>query len=128
MITLSHLSEWRRNEKETAILLVPIPLADLEAYVKKVKEEAGDLFLQGTDCEAHAALDLIQDTMQIRRAKLARAAELNPHADPPSPKTLYDFESCCWFALTEGYRYLDEAIEEVNLTGNWCGKWGPRKK
>lgn len=126
-LTLSTLSEWRRQEKDTPGLCHPPPLADIKTLMDQLLQEAGeDPLALGEDCEIFAAKDLLADIFEIRRAKLARAAELNPDdATLPNVKNWYPFESNAWFHLTNGYRLLDKCTKEIVSNGAWNGKWGP---
>lgn len=126
-LTLPILAEFKRDEKNSPDMIIPPGgsanfLTDLKTYLDRVKEEAGphpagwDM-----DCEALAAMELIKDIFEIRRAKLVRAAE---HCAPPTPKQMFDFESCAWFGFLSTYKHLDKEIERVCINGNWSGKWG----
>ncbi len=127
-LTLETLAEFRRAEKETAEITRPPVnfLPDLKDYLTRVQEEARQPpAMWDPDCEAHAAMDILEDIFRIRRGKLARAAELNPdNATLPSPGNLFEFESCCWFGLTGNYRLLGKVYKDLCIRGEWSGKWG----
>jgi hypothetical protein len=127
-LTIHDLTEFRRRERDDPRITTPSPnfLDDLKTYLDKIKQEAGPHPAQwDLDCEALAAMDLVQEIFRIRRSKLARIAELNPDdATTPAPKQLFLFENCAWFGLTATYRLLDKTIEQVCQTGTWSGRWG----
>jgi hypothetical protein len=124
MIILTDLAEFRRQEKETPDLQQPPAnfLQDLKEYMARVQEEAGP-HPAGWDmeCEAIAAMDLLDDIFRIRRAKLAQAAE---HDAQLPVSHMFTFESCAWSGITRKFRLLDEAIKEMVHKGEWSGKWG----
>jgi len=128
-LSLHDLAEWRRQEKEIPGLCLPPPLPDIKALRDQLMQEAGpDPRQWDADCEALAAREILEDPFRIRRGKLARACELNPDdASLPAVKAMYPFESNIWFHLTEGYRMLDFATQEVLRKGEWSGKWRPDK-
>lgn len=126
-LTLSDLIEFRHRELHEPGMVAPQPnsgqfLRDLKEYMDRVKAEAGpEPAAWDQDCEAHAAMDLLQDIFRIRRAKLVRASE---HCAPPTPKQMFDFEGCAWFGFLATYKLLDKEIERVCINGEWSGRWG----
>lgn len=127
-LTLSDLTEWRRAELENPGMQQPPAnfMQELKPYLQKCMQEAGpDPALWTEDCEPFTARQALEDIFRLRRAKLARAAELNPDdATLPPHRNLLEFESCCWFGLTEKYRLLDKVYKDVCSKGDWSGKWG----
>lgn len=124
-LTLHDLAEFKRKEKDEPGMVQPPPnakafLADLKAYMQKVQVEAGPHPAQwDMDCEALAAMDLLQDIFRIRRAKLVRACET---CTPPTPRQMFDFESNAWFGFLRVYKMLDRSIENV-ITKSDPGAW-----
>lgn len=123
-LTLADLSEFRRQEKESAELTPPPAnfLPNLKEYMARVQEEAGPHPANwDMECEALAAMDLLEDIFRIRRAKLTQATE---HGANPSVSQMLTFESCAYSGIARKYRLLDEAITEMVHKGEWSGKWG----
>jgi len=128
-LTLSDLTEWRRQEKDHYRIIVPPDQKDIRALLDQLLKDAGPDPLQlGEDCDYFTARELLEDIFRLRRDKLARAAELNAtDIAPPDWGSLTPFEKEIWFSLTEAYRRLDYAIGEVVRKGEWSGKWMPDK-
>ncbi len=123
-LTLHDLAEFKRRERDAPGMTEPPAnfLEDLKEYLARVKEEAGPHpAAWDMDCEAMAAIEILKEIFDVRRAKLARSAE---HCAPPTQRQMFDFESCAWFGLTEKYQLLDKVIDRVCIDGIWSGKWG----
>ena len=126
-LTIHTLAEFKRNERNEPGMTIPPPsrdefLKDLKEYMQRVKEEAGpNPASWDMDCEALAAMDLLKEIFEIRRAKLTRACET---CTPPTPKQMFDFESCAWFGFLSTYQHLDREIERMCIKGEWSGRWG----
>lgn len=124
-LTLSLLAEFRRHEKNSPEMTTPPGgrdgfQRDLPELLKQLKEDAGPSpALWDPDCEAFAAMDLLKDIFEIRRAKLVRAAEF---CNPIPPSQLLDIENYAWFGWLDTYKRLDRAIERMTVEGV-PGKW-----
>jgi hypothetical protein len=124
-LTYQILAEFRRAEKESPVMTLPPGgrdafEKDLPEYLQRIKAEAGPHpATWDPDCEAHAAMDLLKDILEIRRAKLVRAAEF---CNPPTFSHQLTFESNAWFGWLDTYKRLDKAIDRMTIEGV-PGKW-----
>jgi hypothetical protein len=123
-LTLHDLAEFRRREMDGPNLVEPPAnfLQDLKEYYERTKAAAGPAPINwAMDAEVLAAMDVVQDIFRIRRGKLARAVET---CSPPSPKQMFEFESCAWFGFLRVYQLLDKTTERICIEGTWSGRWG----
>lgn len=127
-LTLSALIEWRRQELESPDLQHPPTnfLPDLKEYLRQIRQDAGpNPALWPEDCEPFAARSTMEDIFRLRRAKLARSAELYPDVERTSHYML-PFENQIWERLTGVYKTLDDTYKSLCITGKIPGGNGGR--
>jgi hypothetical protein len=111
VIILHDLAEWRRQEKENPAMVQPLPLQDLTAYMQQVQAAAGPHPAGwDVDCEALAAMTLLDEIFLQRRYKLVLFASAN---EPPTPKQLYDHELTAWFGFQRVFKDLDAVNRRI---------------
>ncbi|MDP3563811.1 MAG: hypothetical protein Q8R70_04915 [Methanoregula sp.] len=109
-LTIQDLLEFKRREKDQPTLTEPPAnfLDDLFVYIMRVMKEAGPHpATWDTDCEALAAMDLLDDLFTIRRGKVSDSAS---NTDTETPKHLLPFEAVAWLNLRTAYLTLDAEI------------------
>jgi len=136
-LSLPALRDWQNRERDTPgdLTMPPVPPEEFaeawKAYLAEQRQKDGDEhgIIIDQDAEVYAAMDVLDNIFEMRRAKIASKTEANPNGNPPTVRHEFRFESEAWFGLTDKYRRLDEAYMELKMgqPAPGKGKMGARK-
>lgn len=112
-LTFQDLVDFRRQEMDNPVMIRPAKnfLQDLKDYMIRVQQEAGPQPVTwDPDCEALAAIAVLEEIFLLRKEKLSICARDNA---PPTPDQMFDLEMDAWYGLRRVYETLEKKTRQT---------------
>jgi hypothetical protein len=113
-LTIHDLMEFKRRELDSHSAITQPPpnfLQELKPYMINVQEEAGPHPVEwDANCEALAAIEILEDVFRVRREKLIALARDNEN---PDAAALLDFETIAWKEMRHVFEELERSARRA---------------